>query len=111
MWFYPHPFEGIGFLRGEGLPFSIDYHFPSWQSFFEGWDATKKKDKVKGGRQEPVPACESWGGAWSLGQWMGGNRKGGEQPSDHLLRSCHLPSCVLSLTPTISLGPLSNPVK
>uniref|UniRef100_A0A8C6BGQ6 Receptor-type tyrosine-protein phosphatase U n=1 Tax=Monodon monoceros TaxID=40151 RepID=A0A8C6BGQ6_MONMO len=28
------------------------------KSFFEGWDATKKKDKVKGGRQEPMPAYD-----------------------------------------------------
>ncbi|KAG8506785.1 Receptor-type tyrosine-protein phosphatase U [Galemys pyrenaicus] len=35
-----------------------DHHFPFWQSFFEGWDATKKKDKVKGSRQEPIPAYD-----------------------------------------------------
>ncbi|XP_029082860.1 receptor-type tyrosine-protein phosphatase U [Monodon monoceros] len=29
-----------------------------YESFFEGWDATKKKDKVKGGRQEPMPAYD-----------------------------------------------------
>ena len=94
----------------EGLPSLTNYHFPFWQSFFEGWDATKKKDKVKGGRQEPMPACESWGRAWGLGQWVGGNRKQ-ENSMSHLLSTCLMPSCVLSITPVISLSPLSNPVK
>lgn len=52
----------------EGFPCPSDYNFPFWQSFFEGWDATKKKDKGKSGRQEPMPACESWGRAWGLEQ-------------------------------------------
>lgn len=30
---------------------------PSLQSFFEGWDASKKKDKTKG-RQDHVSTCE-----------------------------------------------------
>ncbi|XP_058992115.1 receptor-type tyrosine-protein phosphatase U isoform X10 [Mustela lutreola] len=37
----------------EGYGFKQEY-----ESFFEGWDATKKKDKVKGSRQEPVPAYD-----------------------------------------------------
>uniref|UniRef100_A0A4W2ELR5 Receptor-type tyrosine-protein phosphatase U n=1 Tax=Bos indicus x Bos taurus TaxID=30522 RepID=A0A4W2ELR5_BOBOX len=37
----------------EGYGFKQEY-----ESFFEGWDATKKKDKVKGGRQEPMPAYD-----------------------------------------------------
>ncbi|XP_055245849.2 receptor-type tyrosine-protein phosphatase U isoform X15 [Gorilla gorilla gorilla] len=37
----------------EGYGFKQEY-----ESFFEGWDATKKKDKVKGSRQEPMPAYD-----------------------------------------------------
>ncbi|XP_070315160.1 receptor-type tyrosine-protein phosphatase U isoform X1 [Odocoileus virginianus] len=37
----------------EGYGFKQEY-----ESFFEGWDATKKKDKVKGARQEPMPAYD-----------------------------------------------------
>nr|KAF6380018.1 protein tyrosine phosphatase receptor type U [Myotis myotis] len=37
----------------EGYGFKQEY-----ESFFEGWDATKKKDKVKGSRQEPLPAYD-----------------------------------------------------
>nr|BAE43332.1 unnamed protein product [Mus musculus] len=37
----------------EGYGFKQEY-----ESFFEGWDATKKKDKLKGGRQEPVSAYD-----------------------------------------------------
>ncbi|XP_025781768.1 receptor-type tyrosine-protein phosphatase U [Puma concolor] len=37
----------------EGYGFKQEY-----ESFFEGWDATKKKDKVKGSRPEPVPAYD-----------------------------------------------------
>ncbi|XP_030880593.1 receptor-type tyrosine-protein phosphatase U [Leptonychotes weddellii] len=37
----------------EGYGFKQEY-----ESFFEGWDATKKKDKVKGSRQEPAPAYD-----------------------------------------------------
>ncbi|XP_023558737.1 receptor-type tyrosine-protein phosphatase U isoform X4 [Octodon degus] len=37
----------------EGYGFKQEY-----ESFFEGWDATKKKDKLKGGRQEPMPAYD-----------------------------------------------------
>ncbi|XP_057355901.1 receptor-type tyrosine-protein phosphatase U isoform X11 [Manis pentadactyla] len=37
----------------EGYGFKQEY-----ESFFEGWDATKKKDKVKSGRQEPMPAYD-----------------------------------------------------
>ncbi|XP_072606610.1 receptor-type tyrosine-protein phosphatase U isoform X10 [Vulpes vulpes] len=37
----------------EGYGFKQEY-----ESFFEGWDATKKKDKVKGSRQEPTPAYD-----------------------------------------------------
>lgn len=66
----------------EGLPSLTNYHFPFWQSFFEGWDATKKKDKVKGGRQEPMPACESWGRAWGLGQRGGMEQEAAEQKSE-----------------------------
>lgn len=95
----------------EGLPSLTNYHFPFWQSFFEGWDATKKKDKVKGGRQEPMPACESWGRAWGLGPWVGCNRKQQNRSVSHLVRACLMPSCVLSVTLVISLRPLSNPVK
>ncbi|XP_032103472.1 receptor-type tyrosine-protein phosphatase U [Sapajus apella] len=37
----------------EGYGFKQEY-----ESFFEGWDATKKKDKLKGSRQEPMPAYD-----------------------------------------------------
>uniref|UniRef100_A0A8C4LSC1 protein-tyrosine-phosphatase n=1 Tax=Equus asinus asinus TaxID=83772 RepID=A0A8C4LSC1_EQUAS len=37
----------------EGYGFKQEY-----ESFFEGWDATKKKDKLKGSRQEHVPAYD-----------------------------------------------------
>ncbi|XP_016043345.1 receptor-type tyrosine-protein phosphatase U isoform X1 [Erinaceus europaeus] len=37
----------------EGYGFKQEY-----ESFFEGWDATKKKDKLKGARQEPIPAYD-----------------------------------------------------
>uniref|UniRef100_G1T3U6 protein-tyrosine-phosphatase n=1 Tax=Oryctolagus cuniculus TaxID=9986 RepID=G1T3U6_RABIT len=37
----------------EGYGFKQEY-----ESFFEGWDATKKKDKLQGGRQEPMSAYD-----------------------------------------------------
>ncbi|XP_070106259.1 receptor-type tyrosine-protein phosphatase U isoform X10 [Equus przewalskii] len=37
----------------EGYGFKQEY-----ESFFEGWDATKKKDKLKGSRQEHMPAYD-----------------------------------------------------
>lgn len=93
----------------EGFLSPTDFRFSFWQSFFEGWDATKKKDKAKGGRQEPLPPCEFWGRALGLGQWVGGNRKGNSQSEPFIV--CHMPSCVLSITPIISLTSLNNLVK
>lgn len=52
-----HPGEGFG---AGGVPRAVslgcDSHL-SLQSFFEGWDASKKKDKTKG-RQDHVSTCE-----------------------------------------------------
>lgn len=78
---WPHRIllTGQGSDERRGFSPPPDFHFPFWQSFFEGWDATKKKDKVKGGRQEPLPACESRGRAWVRGSGREG-LGGGEQP-------------------------------
>ena len=91
----------------EGLLSPANFHFPFWQSFFEGWDATKKKDKVKGGRQEPLPACESWGRAWVWGSGWEGLEGGRTASVSHLLRVYPVPSHVLSITRVISLLPLN----
>lgn len=54
----PGPWEGSG--AGGGTPLScpqVVMATLSLQSFFEGWDASKKKDKTKG-RQDHVSTCE-----------------------------------------------------
>lgn len=96
----PPSADRVGLLGGEGLPSPppTNYAFPFWQSFFEGWDATKKKDKVKGGRQEPVPACESCRRACDRGQWVGGSRKREKSRVSRLWRACRRLGCALSTT-------------